>query len=129
MRKIAVLCDEGKLQYPARVSYGMGWQKARQENERRVDNYELNWCLVMAMQLMGESQVGGSILGLFLDLTREAFQNVWAPMEDALDIEQCLIGHKVVNSNLLKETMGKIAVLCDDCKLQYPDRVLCDIGW
>jgi hypothetical protein len=29
----------------------------------------------MAIQLMGESQVEGSIIGLFLDLTREAFRN------------------------------------------------------
>ena len=41
--------------------------------ERRVDNYDLNWRLIMATHLMGESQVGGSIIGMFLDLTREAF--------------------------------------------------------
>jgi hypothetical protein len=41
----------------------------------------------MAMQLIGESQVGGSIIVLSLDLTTEAFQNIWAPMEDALGIE------------------------------------------
>ena len=45
--------------------------------ERRIDNYELNWRLVMATQLMGESQMGRSIIGLLLDLTREAFRNVW----------------------------------------------------
>jgi hypothetical protein len=42
--------------------------------ERCVDNYVLNWQLLMATQLMGESQVGGSIIGLFLDLSREAFR-------------------------------------------------------
>ena len=62
--------------------------------ERRVNNYEINWHLAMATQLMGESQVGGSIIGLFLDLTREAFRNAWGPMEDALGVEQHLIGQE-----------------------------------
>jgi hypothetical protein len=96
--------------------------------ERRIDNYELQWHLVMATQLMGESQVGGSIIGLFLDLTREAFQNIWSPMEDALSIKQPLIGQEVVDSNLLKETMGKTAVMCDDGKLRCPARVSYDMG-
>jgi hypothetical protein len=43
--------------------------------ERSIDNYILIWRLLMATQLMGESQVGGSIIGLFLDLSREAFRN------------------------------------------------------
>ena len=33
--------------------------------ERRIDSYDLNWRLIMATQLMGESQVGGSIIGFF----------------------------------------------------------------
>jgi hypothetical protein len=37
--------------------------------ERRIDNYELNWRLIMTTQLIGESQMAGSILGMFLDLT------------------------------------------------------------
>jgi hypothetical protein len=53
----------------------------------------------MATQLMGESQVGGSIIGLFLDLSREAFCNAWAPMEDALGVEQRKIGQEVVDFN------------------------------
>jgi hypothetical protein len=53
----------------------------------------------MATQLMGESQVGGSIIGLFLDLSREAFCNAWAPMEDALGVEQREIGQEVVDFN------------------------------
>jgi hypothetical protein len=56
-------------------------------HERRVDNYSLNWRLVMATQLLGESQVGGSIIGLFLDLSRETFRNTWSAMEDALGVE------------------------------------------
>jgi hypothetical protein len=73
----------------------------------------------MATQLMGKSQVGGSIIGLFLDLTREAFRNNWAPMEDALGVEQRKISQAVLNSNLIQETMGKESVVCDDGKVRY----------
>jgi hypothetical protein len=71
---------------------------------------------MMATQLMGESQVGGSIICLFLDLTREAFRNAWVPMEDALGLQQQRIGQDVVDNNLIKETVGKEAVLCEDGK-------------
>ncbi len=97
--------------------------------ERRVDNYVLNWRLLMATQLLGESQVGGSIIRLFLDLTREAFRNAWAPMEGALGVEQRKIGKEVVDTNLNQETMGKEAVLCEDGKLRYPVHVSYDTGW
>jgi hypothetical protein len=65
----------------------------------------------MATQLMGESQVGGYIIGMLLDLTREAFRNSWAPMEDALGVEQWEIGRQCCDLNLLKETMGKLEFL------------------
>jgi hypothetical protein len=71
--------------------------------ESQIDNYELNWYWVMATQLMGESQVGGSIIGLFLDLTREAFRNAWSPMKDALRFEQQEIGKTVINTDLNQE--------------------------
>jgi hypothetical protein len=48
--------------------------------EARIDSYEMNWRLLMSTQLMGESQVGGSIIGMFLDLSRETFRNQWVPM-------------------------------------------------
>jgi hypothetical protein len=72
---------------------------------------------------------GRWVYNILLDLTREALRNVWSQMKDALGIEQRLIGPEVVDSNLLKETMGKIAVLCDDGKLRYPARVSYDMGW
>jgi hypothetical protein len=50
--------------------------------QRRIDNYELNWRLVRATQLLGELQVGGAIIGLFLDLSRDTFWNSWLPMEE-----------------------------------------------
>jgi hypothetical protein len=78
---------------------------------------------------MGESQVGGSIVGLFLDLTRDAFRNQWAGMEDALGVEQRKIGQDVVDSNLNQETMGKEAVLCEDGNLRFPVSVSYDMGW
>jgi hypothetical protein len=34
--------------------------------EHRIDCYELNYWLIVATQLMGESQIGGSIIGLML---------------------------------------------------------------
>ena len=83
----------------------------------------------MATQLMGESQVGGSIVGLFLDLTREAFRSGWAPMEDALGVEQRQIGQEVVNFNLNRETLGKVGTCCDDGKVRYPVSVSYDMGW
>jgi hypothetical protein len=78
---------------------------------------------------MGESQVGGSIIGLFLDLTREAFRNAWAPMEDRLGVEQREIGRECCNFNLLKETMGKIGVLGEDGGVRFPIDVSYDMGW
>jgi hypothetical protein len=52
-------------------------------------------------------------------------------MKDVLGIEQRLIGQGLVNSNLLKETMGKIAMFCNYGKLRYlhPARVSYDMGW
>jgi hypothetical protein len=76
--------------------------------DRRIDNYKMNWPLIMCTQLMGESQIGGSIIGMFLDLMREAFQNSWRPMEDLLGVQQEEIGHQCCNLNLLKEMMGEI---------------------
>jgi hypothetical protein len=97
--------------------------------ERRIDNYDLNWRLLMATQLMGESQIGGSIVALFLDLTRDAFRANWGPMEDALGVEQRRIAQEVVDSNLKRETLGKEAILCDDGKIRYPISVSYDMGW
>jgi hypothetical protein len=79
----------------------------------------------MATQLMGESQVGGSIIGtMLLDLTREAFRNSWASMEDILGFEQREIGRQCCHLNLiLKETMGR------DGKVRYPINISYDMGW
>jgi hypothetical protein len=52
-----------------------------------VDYYELNWRLIMATELLGESQVGGSIIGLMLDLKTDAFRNKWTEMELQLRVE------------------------------------------
>jgi hypothetical protein len=83
----------------------------------------------MATQLMGESQVGGSIIGLFLDLTREAFHNACSPMEDALSVEQQKIGQEVVDFNLNQETFGKVEICCIDGKVRYPMPVSYDMEW
>jgi hypothetical protein len=56
--------------------------------ERQIDSYEINWRLILATQLMGESQVRGSIIGLMLDLTRDTFSSNWTPMEEAIGLEQ-----------------------------------------
>jgi hypothetical protein len=46
----------------------------------------------MAPQVLCESQVGGSIIGLMSDFTREdAFRNNWSPMEEQLGLEQVMI--------------------------------------
>jgi hypothetical protein len=97
--------------------------------ERRIDSYELNYRLILACQLMGESQVGGSIIGCMLDMTREAFRNSWGPMEATLGSEIVKIGARVTDSNLKKETLGKVAVVCDDGKARYPVSVSYDMGW
>jgi hypothetical protein len=83
----------------------------------------------MATQLMGESQVGGSIIGLFLDLCIEAFLNAWSPMEDALRINQGKIGQEVVIFNLNQETLGKVGLGCKDGNARYPMSVSYDMGW
>jgi hypothetical protein len=94
--------------------------------ERRIDSYEINWRLISATQLLGESQVGGSIIGLMLDLSREAFRNAFSPMEAALGLEQVKIGGRVADMNLKKETMGKVALFCGGVA-QYPSR--CCTTW
>ena len=95
---------------------------------RSIKNYELNWRLVLATQLMGEGQVGGSIVDLMLDLSRETFRNSWAEMEDCIGSEEARIGARVADSNLRKETMGKVAVLCNGVA-KYPVAVSYDMGW
>ncbi len=97
--------------------------------QRRINNYELNWRLVMATQLLGESQVGGAIIGLFLDLNRDAFRNSWTPMEEALGAQQIRIGQRIADANLKQETMGKVGTYCEDGKVRYPVSVLYDMGW
>ena len=82
----------------------------------------------MATQLLGEAQIGGSIIGLFLDLTRDTFRNAWSPMEDMLGVDQRKIAQEVVDSNLERETMGKEAVLCKDGKMRYPIGVSYNMG-
>ncbi len=83
----------------------------------------------MTTQLIGESQMAGSIIGMFLDLTREAFRNNWTRMEDLLGVQHETIGRECCNLNLLKETMGKIGEMCDDGKVRYPVDVSYDMGW
>jgi hypothetical protein len=95
---------------------------------RRVDYYELNWRLIMATELLGESQVGGSIIGLMLDLTTDAFRNKWAEMELQLVVGKVNIGKRIVAWNLKKETIGKVVVLCDGVA-KYPCSVSYDMGW
>jgi hypothetical protein len=97
--------------------------------ERRIDSYKLNWRLIMAMQLMGELQVGSSIIGMFLDLTQEAFRNSWSRMEDLLGVKQREIGQQCCNLNLLKETMGKEGIQTEDGSVRYPIHVSYDMGW
>jgi hypothetical protein len=94
----------------------------------RVDYYKLNWTLIMATELLGESQVGGSIIGLMLDLTTDAFRTKWTEMELQLGVEQVNIGKRIVAWNLKKETTGKVAVLCDGVA-KYPCSVSYDMGW
>jgi hypothetical protein len=82
----------------------------------------------MATEILGESQLGGSFIGLMLDLTTDAFRNKWTEMELQLGEEQVRIGKRIVAWNLRKETVGKIAVLCDGVA-KYPCSVLYDMGW
>jgi hypothetical protein len=96
--------------------------------KERVDYYDLNWRLIMATELLGESQVGGSIIGLMLDLTTDAFRNRWTKMELKLGEEQAEIGKIIVAWNLKKETIGKVAVLCDGVA-KYPCSVSYDMEW
>jgi hypothetical protein len=94
----------------------------------RVDYYKLNWRLIMATELLGESQVEGSIIGLMLDLTTNAFRNKWTEMELQLGVEQVNIRKRIVAWNLRKETIGKVAVLCNGVA-KYPCSVSYDMGW
>jgi hypothetical protein len=56
--------------------------------EERIDYYKLNWRLIMANGLLSESQAGGSIIRLMLDLTTDAFRNNGTQMELQLGVEQ-----------------------------------------
>jgi hypothetical protein len=97
--------------------------------ESRMDSYELKWRFILATQLIGESQVCGSIIGLMLDLARDAFQNVWLLMEEALGMEHIKIGGRFADFNLKKDAMGtKVAIFCDGTA-KYPMPVSYDMGW
>ena len=63
--------------------------------KERVDYFELNWRLIMATELLGESQVAGSIIGLMLDLTTDAFRNRLTQMELQLGVEQVKIVKRI----------------------------------
>ncbi len=76
---------------------------------------------------MGKSKVGGSIIGLMLDLTRELFWNSWGPMEESIGKELVKIGARV--AALKKETMGKVAICCDNGMAKYPVSASYDMGW
>jgi hypothetical protein len=97
--------------------------------KRQVDSYEMNYWLIIATQLMGKSQVGGSIMGLMLDPTRESFQNSWVSMEESIGKELVKSGLRVTDSNLKKETIGKVAKLMGNGKAKYPELVSYDMGW
>jgi hypothetical protein len=97
--------------------------------ERQGDSYEMNYWLILATQLMGEGQVGGSIIGLMLDLSRETFQNYWGPMEELIGQELVKIGARVANSNIKVETMGKVVILMPNGKAKYPVSVPNNMGW
>jgi hypothetical protein len=94
----------------------------------RIDSYELNWRLILATQLIGELQVGGSIIALMLDISRDMYRNAWTPMEEALGLQQTKIGRRVANFNLKKETMEKVAIFVGG-KAKYPVSVSYDMGW
>jgi hypothetical protein len=49
-------------------------------------------------------------------------------MEEMLGMEQIKIGQRVADFNLKKETMGKVAILCDG-KAKFPVSVFHDMGW
>jgi hypothetical protein len=65
----------------------------------------------MATQLLGESQGGGYIIALMLDLNAETFWNNMMPMEQQLGEEQVRIGKQCVALNLKKEMLGKVSFL------------------
>ena len=93
----------------------------------RVDCFQLNWRLVLATQLIGESQVGGSIISTMLDLGRDAFWSNWVKLGDTTSVAEWKIGARVANLNLKKETLGKVAVLCNG-KEKYPVAISYDMG-
>jgi hypothetical protein len=82
----------------------------------------------VATELLGESQSGGSIIGLILDLTTDAFRNKWTEMELQLGIKQVRIGKIIVAWNLKKETIRKVAELCNGIA-KYLWWVSYDMGW
>jgi hypothetical protein len=56
--------------------------------EEQIDYYKLNWRLIMANGLLSESQAGGSIIRLMLDLTTDVCRNNGTQMELQLGVEQ-----------------------------------------
>jgi hypothetical protein len=62
-----------------------------------------------------------------LDLTTDAFRNRWTEMELQLGVEQVKIGKRIVDWNLKKEILGKVAVLCDGVT-KYPCSVSYNMG-
>jgi hypothetical protein len=63
-----------------------------------------------------------------LDLTTDAFRKRWTERELKLGEKQVEIGKRIVAWNVKKETIGKVAVLCNGVA-KYPCSVSYDMGW
>jgi hypothetical protein len=73
------------------------------KTEEGIDYYELNWRLIMTTELLGESQAGGAIIGLMLELTTDTFRNKRTEMKLQLGVEQVRIGKRTVAPGTLKK--------------------------
>jgi hypothetical protein len=80
-------CNSSKAAAALWSNYVLETTETNESSSRqRIDKCELNWRLIVACELLGESQVGGSIIGFLLDLTTDAFRSNRTPMELQLGV-------------------------------------------
>jgi hypothetical protein len=81
--------------------------------------------MILAMQQMGCSKAGASILGEMLSIAANAFDSQWTKLEEKIGIFQIILGNTILNENIEKE---KELSACDNMD-RYLLCVSIDAGW
>jgi hypothetical protein len=92
----------------------------------KIPKYAVNWRLLAATQLFGESQKAGEIISGFLDLSHSAFRSNWCRMEEELSVAHEEVADETINKNI--ENCVKLKTP-DAVTGKVPITVSFDMGW